>query len=271
MALDILSMWNFADPAATEARFRAALQGANMDETLILQTQIARTLGLRKRFDEARAMLDAIEPHLGGAGPEPRVRYWLELGRTLRSTKHALVSESAQATEGARHAFMKAHELAVAAQLDYLAIDALHMMAMVDTDPSAQLAWDQRAIAAMQASTQPDAKKWEGSLRNNLGYALALLKRHEEANEQFELSLAARKVQGKPDLIRIAYWMIAWNQRLMGRLQEALAIQLRLEQEWGQAGAPDPEVFEELAILYEALGDSAKAAHYKALDTAARQ
>jgi len=33
----------------------------------------------------------------------------------------------------------------------------------------------------MEGSDQPAAKKWEGSLRNNMGYSLHLAKRYDEA------------------------------------------------------------------------------------------
>ena len=42
-AVDLDALWSFHDPAASEARFRAALDSAQGDDALILQTQIART------------------------------------------------------------------------------------------------------------------------------------------------------------------------------------------------------------------------------------
>ncbi|MGW8227100.1 MAG: hypothetical protein ACWGOY_15265, partial [Anaerolineales bacterium] len=62
--------------------------------------------------------------------------------------------------------------------------------------------------------------------------------------------------------IRIAYWMIAWTLRSLGQLNEAVEIQLHLEKEWDEAGEPDPYVFEELELLYQALGDEEKAEFY---------
>jgi len=52
--------------------------------------------------------------------------------------------------------------------------------------------------------------------------------------------------------------------RAMGRLDEAMEIQLRLERECDDAGEPDPYVFEELELLYQALNDSEKAEFYAA-------
>ena len=115
-----------------------------------------------------------------------------------------------------------------------------------------------------QASTQADAKQWEGSLRNNRGYALHQLGRNEEALAEFKRSLAARERQGNVRGIRIAHWMIAMTLRHMGRLYAAMEIQLRLEREWDADHDPDPYVFEELEKIYRARGDPARADHYAA-------
>ena len=52
--MDVTPLWNFADPAGSEAAFRAALETPrDRDDVLILQTQIARTFSLRSRFADA--------------------------------------------------------------------------------------------------------------------------------------------------------------------------------------------------------------------------
>jgi hypothetical protein len=56
--------------------------------------------------------------------------------------------------------------------------------------------------------------------------------------------------------------MIAWTLRFLGRLDEALEIQLRLEKECDEARRPDPYVYEELEYLYRALKDDDKADGY---------
>jgi tetratricopeptide (TPR) repeat protein len=137
-------------------------------------------------------------------------------------------------------------------------------MVFVDTEPEAQVEWNRKAIAFIQSSSQPDAQKWEGSLHNNTGYALHLLGRYEEALAEFKQALAAHERGGNPQNIRIAHWMIAWTLRALGRLDEAIEIQLRLEREWDEEGKPDPYVFEELELLYQALNDQEKAEFYAA-------
>jgi tetratricopeptide (TPR) repeat protein len=270
MTLHLADLWDFDRPELSEERFRAALATASADEALILQTQIARTYGLRGSFAQAQEILAGIQPLVQTAGPEARVRYHLELGRTHASATHAPETQTDEARELARAAYLRAFELARAASLDALAIDALHMLAFVDPAPEDQLAWNNRALGLVEASSQPDAKSWEGALRNNSGYALHQLGRYEEALQQFQLALAVRQRDGKPGPVRIAYWMIAWTLRAMGRLEEALEIQLQLESECDQAGEPDPYVYEELEHLYRAMGDDARADDYHARLSTAR-
>ncbi len=146
------------------------------------------------------------------------------MGRTYSSAVHAPESQTSEVRELACSAYTLAVDIAKEAQLDYLAIDALHMMTFVDTSPEEQLEWNYKALALMDSTTQEEAKKWEGSLRNNTGYALHSLGRYEDALQEFEMALAVRQRSGDPESIRIAYWMIAWTLRALGRLSEALEI-----------------------------------------------
>jgi tetratricopeptide (TPR) repeat protein len=57
-AADIDALWEYDDPAASEARFRAALVTASGDDRLELLTQLARTDSLRGRFAEAHRVLE---------------------------------------------------------------------------------------------------------------------------------------------------------------------------------------------------------------------
>ena len=264
MALDLSPLWDFTQPAVSEQRFRAALVTATDDEALILQTQIARTYGLRRDFARARQVLREIEPQLLGAGAEALARHALEIGRTLSSATHPPESQTEAVRQKARAAYLRAFDIARAGKLDAVAIDALHMLAFIDTVPADQLKWGERALAVLESSAQPEARAWEGSLRNNVGYALHQLGRYEEALTQFRLALAARERAGDAEPIRVAHWMVAWTLRALGRVDEALEIQLRLEREWEAAGGQDPYVFEELEHLYRARGDTVRAEAYAA-------
>lgn len=265
MAVDLNSMWNFDDPGQSEQRFRAALATATGDDAIVLQTQIARSYGLRGDFATARRILKGLEPQLPGAGAEARARHALELGRTYASATHPPEALTSEAKEGARSAYQHAYEIARDGGLDGLAVDALHMLAFVDTEPPDQLRWGQEALAIALASSQPAARKWEASLRNNIGYALYQLGRYDEALDQFRQAVVLREKGEDVQAKRSALWMVAWTLRALNRTDEALAIQLRLEREREAAGAPSAYVFEELELLYRAKGDRERADHYAQL------
>jgi tetratricopeptide (TPR) repeat protein len=271
MALDLAPLWNFDEPLQSEQRFRLALRTATGDDAFILRTQIARCQGLRGRFSEAREMLDGLEPQLHAAGDEARTRYWLELGRTYSSATHPPESQTADARRRARHAYTQAFQTAERAQLDALAVDALHMLAFVDTDPADQLKWGQAALAIAQSSSQPAARRWEASLRNNMGEALYELGRHDEALVQFKRAVELRERGTDVEATRIAHWMVGRSLRALGRIDEALVVQLRLEGERDATGTASPYVFEELELLYRAKGDAHRAEHYRGLKQRTQQ
>lgn len=244
-------LWDFDQPAVSEQRFRATLAGAIDDEeALLLRTQLARSLGLQRRFDESAVELDAvvewIEAGAPGATPLVRVYERLERGRMHRSSGQP---------ERAVPLFLAALEGAQATGLDHVATDAAHMMAIVG-EGDEQIEWARRALAIATASSQPRARRWIGSIENNLGWTLHDLGRFDEAQEHFELALAARIEEGDPERLRIARWTVARGLRSLGRLDEALETQRDL----AANGPEDGYVEEELAELLRARGEEAEAA-----------
>ena len=250
-ALDIRALWDFSDPARSEATFREHLRTASGDLALSLQTQIARSLGLRLRLDEAHALLDQIESRLPEAGPEPRVRYLLERGRTLGAAKQGA---------RARPLFLEAVNQALGAGLDELGVDAMHMVALVEPSPEGQMHWNRAALALAQVSKEPHARNWDASLANNIGMTLHEQGHYQASLESFRTALAARERIGKPGRIREAHWMIAWTLRCLKRHDEALLILRRLQAETSEA--PDGHVFEELGENLLILGRDAEARPY---------
>jgi tetratricopeptide (TPR) repeat protein len=265
MAIDLKPLWDFDKPGASEDRFRAALKTASGDDALVLQTQIARTYGLRQDFSKAQDILRSIAKDIPAAGPEARARYALELGRTYASATHPPEWVTAENKQLARSSFERALDIARDAHLDGLAIDAIHMLAFVDTAPTEQLKWGQEALAVVEASSQPEAKAWEASIRNNIGFAFHQLGRFDEALVQFRKALVLRERGTDAESIRVAHWMVAWTLRALGRADEALEIQLRLERECDDAQMPDQYVYEELEILYRERGNESQAKHYAEL------
>ena len=55
----------------------------------------------------------------------------------------------------------------------------------------------------------PPARKWEASLRNNVGYALHQLQRYDEALAQFQQAVVLRERADDAEATRAAHWMVA--------------------------------------------------------------
>lgn len=214
--------WNYSDPAGTEARFVALLDEvggkAPVDYRCELLTQVARTQGLQRRFDEARETLARAEAILDECGARARVRWLLESGR---------VANSSGDREGSKPYFHGALETAEQNRLDALAVDAAHMLAIVE-DPEGQVRWNERAMAMAEASDDPQAQRWLGSLYNNLGWTYHDQGDVERALGLWEKGLAFRVAHNQPREARIARWTVARGLRSLGRYDDALAIQREL-------------------------------------------
>jgi tetratricopeptide (TPR) repeat protein len=254
-AFSIEEAWNFDDPAASESRFRAALAEADAPLKLELLTQIARSFGLRRRFEEAHALLDQVQAELANhSAPRVQVRYLLERGRTLRSSGKS---------HEARPLFVDAWQRAREAKLDGLAVDAAHMVAIVEVTTADALAWNERAMTVAKTSAEPYAQQWQASLHNNIGWTLHDAGRCEDAQIHFDAALAERRARAATATrIRSARWAVARNLRSLGRLEQALAEQRSLEAEDRAAGKVDADVQEELGELLDASGRADEAKHH---------
>jgi tetratricopeptide (TPR) repeat protein len=253
-ALIIDELWDFNDPAASEARFRDAHAKAAMPvDAMELLTQVARAQGLQRKFDEAHATLDTVERELSADDNRVRVRLALERGR---------VFTSAGDRELARPHFDDAWQRARSAQLDALAVDAAHMLAIVAEGDDA-LQWNQRASDIAAASEDSRARRWVASLHNNLGWTHHERGDFDTALHHFQVALDAQEKQDKPREVLIARWCVARCLRSLGRVTEALAEQQALLLEWDALGEADGHVHEELAECLQALGRADEAQQHR--------
>ncbi len=235
MTDDLRALWDFAEPRASEQRFRK-LAGTAVEPTATYAlTQVARALGLQERYDDGHAVLDG----LGASDPEARVRICLERGRLLRSAGDEAAS---------RPHFDEAAAEAQAAGLEDLNIDALHMVALV-VGPDEQLDAHYRALAWTRVAEDPAARDWDASLLNNIGMFHADAGDHASALAAFEEALEACERIGEPARTRVARWMVAWSLRHVGNVDLAREMQLALKAELDAIGEHDPYVDEELALL----------------------
>ena len=246
---DIDGLWDYSHPDVSEARFREVLpraqRGGDREYHLQLLTQIARAQGLQRRYDDAHATLDGVrDRHVDGQSlPRVHVRYLLERGRCFNDTgKYS----------DARACFVEAWELGREKQFDALAVDAAHMLGIIEPGDES-LAWNLKAMEHAKASADPKARRWLASLQNNIGWTYHGMGKYEEALGVFEDALRLRREQGNPANIRIERWSVAKMHRLLGRAQQALETQRQLHDELSAINEPDGYVFEEMGECLLAL------------------
>lgn len=260
----ILDSWNFDDPAASYVAFASDVEsvGPAGADGLVLRTQLARALGLQRKFDEADAVLDEVTADLDehsvvldeGCQHHVRARLEVERGRVLNS---------GGSPGEARPHFEQAYEEAKAVGLDGLAVDALHMSAIaagrVD-GPAAASAINASAIALAEGSSDPAARRWLGSLLNNLGWDRHDSGGYDEALGIFSHALEVQQEQGSRREIEVARWCVGRCLRSLERYAEALEIQEKLAA--SRTGSEDGYVYEELGENLLALGRADDAATY---------
>jgi tetratricopeptide (TPR) repeat protein len=243
-------LWNFGKPEESQARFRAELAKYPKDSAaaLEIETQIARTQSLARKFADADKTLDDVLPRLHDAPERVKVRYFLERGRTRNS------SGDRPAAVALFHEALKLSERDTQPGADYYRVDALHMLGIA-APASEQLDWNLKALSAASASSEERARGWAASLHNNIGWIYFERGDYKTALDHWQKALPLREASGNVVTIRIAKWTIARGLRATGKLDDAKKMQLALVTETEAANAPDGYVYEELAEIAFAQGD----------------
>jgi tetratricopeptide (TPR) repeat protein len=243
------ALWTVNDPVEGEVKLKSAVADypESVDE---LRTQIARSLGLQGRFDEAWNELSKISiVHT----PLVEIRIQLEKGR---------LKNSSDKRNDAKPYFLKALELAEQGHSDYYAIDAAHMLGIVSEGPES-IRWNQLALQLAANSKLKRAQNWKGSLLNNLGWTYFSIGDFNTALTTLESALDFEMTVGDPIRIRIARWTVARSLRALKRYDEAFAIQNDLIQ-YPEQGYVSEELGELLLVLGRP--DEAKSRFKRAYD-----
>lgn len=248
---DFDKLWDYGNPAETEKKFREIrrqmAEGKWQKENsylLELETQIARTLGLQMKFEEAHKVLDEVMKKIEPTQYTVRVRYMLERGRAYNSSGEK---------EKAKEIFESCYHQAKKYKLDEYAVDAAHMMGIVEKG-NESLKWNEIAIKDAEESKDEKAKRWLGSLLNNTGWTYHDMKEYERALTLFEKALEFRKEQKKDSEIRIMKWCVARCLRSMNKIDESLKMQRELLKEFEEVKKEDGFVYEEIGECLLMLG-----------------
>lgn len=243
-------LWDFADPALSESRFREAADDAAASPHVRagMATQLARAIGIQGRPDEAFAVLDAIGEGVRrateGEGPgadleaeelaEVRARIALERGRILVAADRA-----AEAVPVLTRAVREAAHAGNA----FLALDALHMLALTDTGHERE--WAEQGFELLAADRDPRVLRWGVALHNNFGWTLMDGGDPAAALAQFELAVHDADAYGTAEQQHVTRWSVGRALRVVGRTDDALTLQREL----ARARPDDPFVAAEIEAL----------------------
>ncbi|KDO23962.1 hypothetical protein SPRG_10658 [Saprolegnia parasitica CBS 223.65] len=262
---------SFPDPEGSEAVFLDMIKENPImpaTERWCIQTQIARTYLQRAKYPEGLAVLDAIEAEVAAddlkhkdepTNPlkvEVRVRCLAERARILRDMK-----EKAKALPLLATAWTLVESVPAFPDED-LALDVLHLLAMLQNDHNDKISWNKRAFAMATKSTHPDATRWVAVLGDNLGWSYLETNHADDAVTHFEAALAARKAIGDAECIRLAKWMVARGLRAAKKNQDAIKVLAELETEYASIDDCDGYVCEEMAENLHELGQDEAAKPY---------
>ncbi|WP_234865312.1 tetratricopeptide repeat protein [Sinomonas albida] len=195
-------LWDFQNPAASEEAFRRALADPAYDgaELAELTTQLGRAIGLQGRFEEADELLDAIDAE---QDPTIAVRVLLERGRVLNSAGHAAMAVPL---------FEQAAELGEHLGEEFLAADALHMLALADSGHAES--WTRAGVEYASGAHSPRVQRWCVGLHGNLGWHLLDAGEAHRALVEFQLAEQWAVRVGTPD-------QVEWARRGIGACRSA--------------------------------------------------
>lgn len=244
-------LWDYNDPASTETKFKELLPQAEQSDDknyhAQLLTQIARTQGLQMNFDDAHTTLDSVEKMLFPDIPIAKIRYMLERGRIYNSSKQPAK---------AREYFKEAFNESIIQHEDFYAVDAAHMMGIVEPGEES-LRWNERAIELANLSADEKTKKWLGSLLNNTGWTYHNMGNYDKAMDLFQGCLKWHEERNTGKGYRIAKWTVARTLRSQGLYNDALIKQKELLKEIHD------NKYEENGYVYEEIGENLYAIEQK--------
>ena len=252
---DFDQLWDDATtPVDTEKQFQKLLLTVetlgDLPRALQVMTQIARAQCLQRKLSAAHSTLDQVERLMDSADTSTRVRYLLERGRIFNVTKE---------TNTAQPLFDQAWTLANDNNMEYESVEAAAMLATTADDPEDQLAWAEKALAIVEASDDARTQSWLGTLYHSVGGAYYRMERYKRALEHFEKSLTWREARRDPAAIRDSKWSLGRAMRRVGRIQDALALQQSLAEQYISIGEESGYVQEELGECLLELGRAEKA------------
>ena len=211
--LDVRDYWNFGDPVVSRAIFESLLPSlTDRTEQLDVHAQIGRTYSLSGANQECLDYLKPVWDEGLALGGRAAASLMIEAGRAYRGL--GMIQQARQGFE----------DVSINGP-DDLRVDALHMLALISEGDHVEY-HNNKAIELARASKDEWARRWIGSLYNNMGWACFEAGEHDEALEYFESALLARYEFGQEERVSEAKWCIGHTLLALDRLKDATDLHL---------------------------------------------
>lgn len=282
-------LWISGIPSSIETAIQTAItleENESLAWRAQIRTQLALTLALQQKFEEAHHSLDEAESLANSAADnEPATEFGGSVSlpvpqpATVTHTRIALergrVFHQAGDLKNARIYFELAQQLGQKCSASFYVVDALHMLAIVSASHDEKLQWNEQALQFAAADPSERSRRWLGTLWNNKGQWLFECQLYAESLAAYERTLEHRISENYLPNIRFAQWTLARGYRLLNRFQEAIDVQQSLQRTYdemqanGEYDFPAPlfpmfygTVKEELALNYLSLTELGLAKSY---------
>lgn len=283
------SLWISGIPTAIETAIQTAITLEASESPAWraqIRTQLALTLALQQKFEEAHRSLDEAESLANSAADiEPTTEFGgsastlVPQPATVTHTRIALergrVFHQAGDLKNARIYFERAQQLGQKCSASFYVVDALHMLAIVSASHDEKLQWNEQALQFAEADPSERSRRWLGTLWNNKGQWLFECEHYSESLAAYERTLEYRLAENYLPNVRFAQWTLARAYRLLNRFQEAIEMLNALQRTYeemhlnGAYDFPEPlfpmfygTVKEELALNYWSLTERGLAKSY---------
>lgn len=238
---DLDRCWRPEDLEWTEQNIRSLLSVQSNDQqarSTELWMQLARVRALRSDLSDARTCLEHARAQMREDDDvTSELRYLLEHGRVL-----AL----AMSPQKAAQVFLQAWDLAVQSRKDFFAIDAAVMLSTI-LPAKSQNIWLKQALQLVHQSQSPDAKLWLPQINLMAGWQAYDVRRFEDALLNFQAAIDASDAASPGLRLFRLLWSKARALRALGRVTEALDLQMSILDQMQTLGIVNAHVYLEIA------------------------
>lgn len=259
--LDLDLPCDFSQPARAESALREILdtyrgQPERGSRALEIRTQIARLQAMQGAFERAldtlAAMAKLVALYPGSA---------LSLRHSLESARVATLLRT---PSRARPMFLNVWSDAQRSGLEFYAIDAAQMLAIIEP-PKVRLEWLDRALALAVASKVPRVARWRGAIHQLIGWHHFQSEQLDKALLAFGSAVSCSLSSGDHQLSIDAHFGAGRTLRAQRKYVEALSTQEQLIAPLQRSNTASPWVHEELGECLLALNRKREAQRHFAI------